>query len=545
MPALGLSLWLSACGPGADAETPPPQINPVTEADAVRLLEQTTWGPTDAGIQEVKQKGLDNFLNEQFAVPMSSLGSYPTTDAKADITCPPASSDHSSCRRDHYSPFLPQLKFFQNALKGRDQLRQRVAFALSQILVVSARQVNEAYAMARYQQLLAQHAFGNFRDILSAVTLSPAMGHYLNMANNVKSDPVAGTGPNENYARELLQLFSIGVFLLHPDGTLQKNGGRPIPAYDEDIIKGFSRAFSGWTYPTRPGAEQRTFNPPYFAGQMSAIAGNHDTGAKKLLRGIVLPAHQTPAKDLNDALTNVFHHPNVGPFIGKQLIQHLVTSNPSPAYVGRVTAVFNNNGHGIRGDMKAVIRAILLDAEARGDVKTDAAYGKLREPVKFLVAFLRLLNGQSDGDFLRVYSALLGQDVYKAPSVFNYYPANYPLPGTDLVSPSSGIYTANAAITRANFVHALLHKNGGIPPDPTIPGSTGTRIDISPFSALAHDPEKLMDKLDLMMMHKSMSNRMREMILQAVRAVPTSDLLTRARTAIYLIAISPQYQVEK
>jgi hypothetical protein len=538
----GMAILLSGCGQGnTDA-----QNQPVTEADAVRLLEQASWGPNEASIEEVKQKGLEGYLNEQFVAPLSGMGTYPVTALDPDVTCPPGSTTYSICKRDNYSTFLLQLRFFQNALNGRDQLRQRVAFALSQIFVVSAKVVNESYAIAGYQRLMEQHAFGNFRNILSAVTLSPAMGHYLNMANNAKPDPVNGVAPNENYARELLQLFSIGVYLLNPDGTLQKNSaGRPIPAYDQEMIEGFSHAFTGWTYPARLGAEDRTLNLPYFVGQMSAAADTHDTGAKKLLGGTVLPAHQTPEKDMKDALANIFNHPNVGPFIGKQLIQHLVTSNPSPAYVSRVTGVFNNNGQGVRGDMKAVVRAILLDAEARGDVKTDPQFGKLREPVKFILAILRALDGRSDGVSLRGYSALMGQDVYRAPSVFSFYPTNYPLPGTTLVSPVSAVYTTSAALVRANFVHGLVNNEEGTVPDPTVVGAIGTRINLAPLAALAHDPEKLMDKLDLLMMHKSMSDRMRDIIIEAIDAVPVSDPFTRARIAIYLIATSPQYQVER
>lgn len=535
---------LSGCGqddPGSQNQTPS-----VTDADAARFLDQATWGPSEAGIQEVQQKGIERFLDEQFAAPASSLGSYPVMNADQEIGCPVTDPDHSVCVRDNYSAFPLQIKFFQNALKGRDQLRQRLAFALSQIFVVSARQLNQPYAMAPYQGLLAKHAFGNFRDILYAVTLSPVMGSYLDMVNNSKPDPVKGAAPNENYARELLQLFSIGVFLLNGDGTFQKNSaGRPIPAYDQDTIEGFAHAFTGWTYPTRPGNAPLALNPPYYVGQMLAVADHHDTGTKKLLAGTVLPAQQTAAKDLNDAIDNVFKHPNVGPFISKQLIQHLVTSNPSPAYVNRVTDVFNDNGQGSRGDMKAVTRAILLDTEARGDAKTDSQYGKLREPVKLIAGILRALGGQSDGVYPSAQSTALGQDVYRAPSVFNYYPPNYPLQGTNLVSPVSAIHTSTTALSRANFVYTLLYTNSGIAPDTTVTGAIGTKVDLSPLMSIADDPEKLMDKLDRLMMHQNMSDTMRNIIIRAVDAVPASDRLARARTAVYLVATSPQYQVER
>lgn len=537
-------LFLSGCG--SDSPVQQNQDSPVTDADAARFLEQATWGPSEAEIEEVRQNGLERFLDEQFATPASSLGSYSVMDPNQNVGCPAIAPNRAVCIRDNYSAFPLQIKFFQNALNGRDQLRQRVAFALSQILVVSAMKVGQSYALATYQELLAARAFGNFRDILSAITLSPAMGLYLDMVNNTKADPVRGVVPNENYARELQQLFSIGVYKLNQDGTLQKNsGGQPIPTYDQNTIEGFAHAFTGWTYPTRPGSAPQARNPPYYVGPMVAVAGEHDTDTKKLLDGVVLPAQQTPEKDLNDAITNVFNHPNVGPFIGKQLIQQLVTSNPGPAYVSRVAAVFNDNGQGVRGDMKAVIKAILLDPEARGDAKTDPQYGKLREPAKLIAGILRALGGRSDGVFPRAQSAALGQDVYNAPSVFNFYPPNYPLQGTSLVSPVSAIYTATTALNRANFVYTLLYANNGIAADTTVTGAIGTKIDLSPLTALAGDPEKLVDKLDLVMMHESMSGAMRNIIIQAVNAMSAGDPLARARAAVYLVATSPQYQVER
>lgn len=538
----GAALLLSACGSGADSQN---QV--VTEADAARFLEQAAWGPNEEGIKAVQQKGFVQFLDEQFAAPPSSLGEYTYMDPTPSVGCPASTPNAAVCRRDNYTAFPLQNRFFQNALGGRDQLRQRVAFALSQIFVVSAKVVNQPYALARYQEILARHSFGNFRDILHAVTLSPAMGRYLNMANNTKADLARGVTPNENYARELLQLFSIGVFKLNKDGTLRRNSaGRPIPAYDQDTIEGFSRALSGWTYPEQSGsAAPRALNPPYYLGQMVTAENYHDTDAKMLLDGVMLPAGQTAEQDLSDAINNIFNHPNAGPFIGRQLIQHLVTSNPSPAYVSRVADVFNNNDQGIRGDMKAVIRAILLDPEARGDEKTDPGYGKLREPAKFIVGILRALGGKSDGVFVSLQSAKMGQDVYSAPSVFNFYPHDYPLQGTNLVSPVSAIHTATTALKRANFVHFLLYSDAGIEPDPTVAGAIGTRADLSPLAALADDPEKLMDKLNLVMMHKSMSSSMRSIIIEAVNAVPPSDPITRVRMAVYLIATSPQYQVER
>lgn len=541
--AMGMALLLSGCGQGDSGA----QHQPVTDADAVRFLEQATWGPNEAEIRELQQKGFEQFLDEQFAAPTSSLGTYPYMDPAPDVGCPEFMSNAAVCRRDNYSAFPLQIRFFRNALGKRDQLRQRVAFALSQIFVVSAKVVRQPYALSHYQDLLSGHAFGNFRELLYTVTLSPAMGRYLNMANNAKANPESGVAPSENFARELLQLFSTGVFKLNTDGTLLRNAaGRPIPVYDQETIEGFSRALTGWTYPKQPGSStQRVANPPYFIGQMVAVETNHDTSAKKLLDGVMLPAGQSAIQDLNAAIDNIFNHPNVGPFIGKQLIQHLVTSNPSPAYVSRVAGVFNDNGHGIRGDMKAVIREILLDPEARGDAKPDPGYGKLREPAKFIAGLMRALGGKSDGVFLNLHSMAMGQGIYNAPSVFNFYPHDYPLQRTNLVSPVSAIYTTTTALNRANFVHFLLYGNSAISPDPTVAGATGTEVDLSPLVALADNPEKLMDKLSLVLMHKTMTSDMRDIIIQAIKAVPLDDPVTRARTAVYLVATSPQYQVER
>lgn len=540
---IGLCLWLSACGPGAESETPP-----VSEADAVRFLEQATWGPTESSIQEVQQRGFTEFIEEQTTIPFSGLGNYPFMEPDHAVGCPDSlpGPERETCWRENYSVFPLQIKFFQNAIRGRDQLRQRVAFAFSQIFVVSGNTISQPYAMAAYQTLLAQHAFGNFRDLLWAITLSPAMGRYLDMVNNSRPDPSRGVTPNENFARELLQLFSIGVFKLNPDGTTQKNAaGLAIPAYDQETIEGFAHVFTGWTYPVRPGASPQATNPPYFKGSMMAVPTNHDMGEKKLLNDVLLPPNQTPEKDLNDAINNIFQHPNIGPFICKQLIQHLVTSNPDLDYVSRVAAVFNNNGQGVRGDMKAVIKAILLDTEARGDIKTDPQFGKLREPVKYITGIMRLLGGYSDGIFLRARSAAMGQDVYKPASVFGFYPQNYPLHGTSIVSPASSIYTATTALNRMNFVYDLLFSKNGIPAESTISTATGTKINASPFVALAKTPDKLVEKFDVIMMHKSMSPQMRQIITGAVNAIPANDPITRVRTAVYLIATSPQYQVER
>jgi uncharacterized protein (DUF1800 family) len=510
-------------------------------ADAVRLLEQATFGPNDELVAHVLAVGSQAFLDEQFAAPASSYPALPYVPAGQQATFCPTDPD-PQCGRDYYSLFLLQNAFFQQALSANDQLRQRVAFALSQILVTSGLDVNLAYGMGGYQQLFRDNAFGNYETILTRVTLSPVMGDYLNMVNNDK--PSATVQPNENYARELLQLFSIGVWMLNADGTQMRDAsGAPVPSYDQDTIEGFAHVLTGWTYPPLSGALPRTHNPKNYLADMSPVDTNHDKGAKQLLAGTVLPAGQAIQDDLAQAIHNVFMHPNVGPFVGRQLIQKLVTGNPTPQYVARIAAVFNDNGLGVRGDLKAVVRAILSDPEARGAVKLDPAYGKLREPVLFMTGAARALGTQSDGVYFGQQGKGLGQNLFYPPSVFNYYPPTYLLPDTAFVAPEFALANSSTAINRYNFANSLLF--GTIAPLSTLPGAIGTTPALAALSSIAGDPAALLDKLDAQLLHGTMPASMRGAILTALAAVPATDLLTRAKTAVYLVVTSPQYQVER
>ncbi|MCC6131771.1 MAG: DUF1800 family protein, partial [Acidobacteria bacterium] len=355
----------------------------------------------------------------------------------------------------------------------------------------------------------------------------------------------------ENYAREILQLFSIGVNMLNPDGTVQTDSqGEPVPAYTQDTIKAFAHVFTGFTYATLPGAKARKHNPPNFQQPMalyrdaSGRDSNHDKGAKRLLSypGAVhatLAAHQDGNTDLTQALDNIFHHPNVGPFIGKQLIQHLVTSNPTPAYVARVTKAFENNGSGVRGDLRAVISAILLDSEARGRAKSSPGYGRLREPVLFITNLCRAFNASSDG-LLANQAASMGQNIMNSPTVFNYYPHEYEVPDTDLEGPEFGILTSTTAQARINFVNTLAFSKIG-----AAASDSGTALDLSGLSALAGNPSALVAELDRVLLHGTMPAAMTRSILDAVNAVPATNPLRRAQTALYLVASSPQYQVAR
>ena len=521
-----------------------PAAQPTSAGDAVRFLEQATFGPTEATIQEVVQKGPALALEEQFAKPMSGYGTFVDVDPDPRKGCPDgALPTPEICYRENYTVQPLQRRFFQNALGGQDQLRQRVAFALSQIVVISGAELETMHGIGYYQQLLMNYAFANFRDILYEVTLSPAMGEYLDMVNNPKPDAARNIEPNENYAREMLQLFSVGEFELNADGTPRLDAnGQPIPAYDQDTVENLARAFTGWTYPPRAGVAIRFPNPPNYLGRMVPFAAQHDAAQKVLFGNRTIAAGQTPEKDLNDAVDIIFNNANVGPFIGRQLIQHLVTSNPTPAYVGRVTAAFNNNGAGVRGDMRAVLRAVLLDPEARGDVKTASDYGKLREPALLLANVMRALNGSSDGVYLLGQSSSMGQNVFQPPSVFNFYPPNYSAPGTTIDGPPFKIMLTGTILNRANFVDRMVF-GANVNPDATVTGATGTRINLQPYQTLAANPDQLLDRLSLVFMHNTLSSQARQAILTAVNAYPATDTLGRVRQAAYLIATSAQYQV--
>jgi hypothetical protein len=372
------------------------------------------------------------------------------------------------------------------------------------------------------------------------------MGNYLDMVRSTR------TNPNENYAREILQLFSVGLDKLNQDGTPMLDGqGNRIPTYDQNVVNGFTKVFTGWTLaaPQIPGI-------PNYIDPMVLVSGNHDTGTKLLLDGVTLPAGQPGATDLNAALDNIFYHPNVGPFVSRQLIQHLVTSDPTPAYVGRVAAVFNNNGQGVRGDLRAVVKAILTDPEARGDVKTDPNYGYLREPALYITNILRQFNARaasgaagslSDG-YLNPQSVNIGQDVFRPPSVFNYYPPDYIVPVSGIKGPEFYLMNTSTSLRRANFGNTIVFNNIPATTGTNTNAPNGTSIDLSEMQALAvadTSAVQLMDALNRKMMHGAMSAQMRSIITTAVLAVPSSNPLLRARTAVYLVATSSQYQVQR
>lgn len=527
--------------------------------DRVRFLEQATFGPNDALDQRIRRIGIRAWLAEQFQAPYPSASNpypdIPLMPANINSGCPQnrGTPESNLCIRTHYSLYPLQIWFFKEAFYGDTQLRHRVAWALSQLWVTSFPTIQQSSHMIAYHKILSQNAFGNYRTLMKDMTLNPAMGDYLDMARSTKNSP------NENYAREVLQLFTIGLFMLNPDGTYQLDiNNEPIPTYDQDTVNNFTKVFTGWTF-CNTGCPNSTLGAVNYKDPLVLNQNNHDVNSKSLLSypnavNPTIPSGQNGNAELDLALDNIFHHPNVGPFVSKFLIQHLVTSDPTPAYVGRVAAVFNDNGQGIRGDLKSVVRAILLDPEARGDIKTDPNYGKLREPVQMTTNFYRQFNvtsadgtQQSDG-YVSPLPTLMSQTPFSAPTVFNYYPPNYVVPGTTLLAPEFGLMNTGSSIARVNIATFMSFSSVTVdnrnPPNAPM----GTSIDISALTQVAqNDPtaNQLLNELNYKMMHGTMSQQMRDSILTAVLSVPQTSPDVRVRTALFLIASSSQYQIQR
>jgi uncharacterized protein (DUF1800 family) len=498
-------------GSGVIAGSAGPRVN-ANAMTAARFLEQSSWGPTAATIAQVQQGDLPTFLQQQFSAPVST---YTTPGPTDDLT-------------------FVQKQFFVNAIQGQDQLRQRVSSALSEIMVVSAVKIKDPTAFALWMNMLQNDAFGNFSTLLKDVTLSPTMGYYLDMGNN---NGCKLCRPNENYAREVLQLFTIGLMQLNLDGTPQLDqSGNTIPTYTQDMIEGFAHVFTGWSYPAPPGGKPaHFFSKQYYSGPMLPYSAHYDKGSKLLLNGTTLPAGGDIQADLDAALQNIFNHPNVGPFICKQLIQKLVTSNPSLDYVTRVSQVFNNNGSGVRGDLKAVVTAILLDPEARrGDdpAQVQSSDGHLREPLLHMMAAMRAVNTTTDGANLMVYADNMRQQPFDSPTVFNFYPPNYQLPGTQLLGPEFKLLNASTTSARINFVNDLIYGSIG----------ANTTTNISAYVSVAGNVNNLLDMVSTNMLHGQMSADVRSTLVSTLSAIP--DNTRRAQAALYLVASSSQFQVE-
>jgi uncharacterized protein (DUF1800 family) len=507
-------------GGGTGEEFEEAILAPVSLATAARVLDQTTFGPTTSLIQHVEQEGVTAWLEEQYNTPQTVFPNIPNN-------FPSYCGDAAFCA---------QSSWWKTALTGNDQLRQRVAFALSEIFVISSDSVM-GQGINTYANMLAGDAFTNWYTIMRDVTVSPAMGRYLDLLNNF--EPTGTQIADENYARENMQLFNIGLNLLNQDGSPQLDStGRLQPTYTQAQVQAFARAFTGWTFAASATTAAGTIN---YLSPMAPIERKHDEGVKTLLNGTVLPAGQTAEEDLDGALTNIFSHQNVPPFVCKQLIQHLVKSNPSPDYISRVAGVFIDDGNGVRGDMKAVLAAIFTDPEARaGDTDTTADSGHLREPVLWMTEVMRALGyvNVDPNDFyhrLSDYTGTTNEEPYASPSVFNFFSPGYLIPGTELNAPEFAIENTASVTDRQTLADNLVNNY-----------LISFNVDLSATSALgklASSPANLVDALGVLFMHGQMDPNIRTITINAVNNISAKNLAQRVRIATYLVITSAQFKI--
>ncbi|MBI3784739.1 MAG: DUF1800 family protein [Deltaproteobacteria bacterium] len=469
-----------------------------------RFLEQSTFGPTQQLTAHLVQVGMQAFLDEQFTTPESSWPALATAQRSDAVD-----------------------GFFGNALSGQDQLRQRVIFALSEVIVEAMNKNTNGDEIVPWLQLLSRNAFGNYHTLLKELTLDASMGKYLDLANS----GVMGGAANENYPREVMQLFSIGLYQLDLDGSIRVDAQNvPLPTYTQTDVQQLAKALTGWTYGNSTGTPPAYGNYNYYPGPMLPVASRHDNSAKTIL-GQSLPANQGIQADLDGAINILFNHPNVGPFIATRLIRALITGNPTPAYIARIATVFNNNGSGVRGDMTAVVRAILLDPEARNDAP-PANFGRLRTPMQHTIALARALNlnlGAASQFAYLFYN--MNEGLLDAASVFGHYSPTYHIPKTALFGPEFQIYSASDAINRANWFYGLMYN-----PWPINPA-------LQPFVAVAGNAATLVNAVDNALLYGRMSPSTRTAILNALP--PQYDNNARVLTALYLASMSGEYLIQR
>lgn len=523
------------------APSPPPAIDlsHVGQTDAARFLTQATFGPTTGDIGALVSGGYTGWIAGQMALPATSHLAATRSDAAA----------FPNTGQYPITPANRQAAWWKISATAPDQLRQRVAFALSEILVVSdaaSTLQEQPEALANYYDLLAADAFGNFRQLLEDVTLSPVMGNYLNMLRNAAANPTKGTSADENYARELMQLFTIGLNRLNPDGTLQLDlNGQPIPTYTNTTIVQTANVLTGWSYhsaaanPSFNGGAADWYNP------MQLYASYHDNTQKTIVGGVTVPASEGGAADLKILLDTLFNQPSTGPFICRELIQRLVTSSPSPGYVYRVSQVFADDGAGTRGNLAAVIRAILLDYEARSAaVAANAGFGKLKEPLLRQTALYRAFNASAQNGRYAIFTPdqSLGQAALRSPTVFNFFLPNYSPPGilaaAGLYAPEFQITTATTAISAANAYYGAVYTSA-------TPSASTLVLDLSPLIS-APDNATLIANLNLLCCGGNLSPAAAHRILTALAALPSSaQPLDRARAALELAVTSSAGAVQQ
>lgn len=574
---LDLQVLNPAPGPSASADlialvngTPPvPMVDP---ADASRFLEQATFGATDADIHHLSMIGYQAWFNEQFAIPPTPQ--VPVVQQELMLNNPPCASGNVKCNaalflQNTSDEQFVQNSFWQQAVTGNDELRQRVRYALSEMLVVSSNNSsgvqNYPRGEANFYDVLGADAFGNFRTILNDVTLNPEMGVFLSMLGNDKGN--ASTNPDENYAREVMQLFTIGLYQLNDDGTQKLDGnGNPIPTYSNNDVMGLAKVFTGFSW-NIPGNSSDTgwSNCCVYVGPgygedllpMQSYSDHHSTDEKDFL-GATIPAERSNADaDLKIALDTIFNHPNVPAFVSKQLIQHLVTSNPSPAYVSRISAVFKDDGTGVRGNMRAVITSILLDPEARdaANFSGNPQYGKVREAVLRYTEWARAFTAQSRTGSFDLGSTEdpiygLGQMSLRSPTVFWWFSPGYVPPGTsiaagNLTAPEMQMTNVSTVVGYINYLETAIGGDADSGPD--LFASYGTEM------ALAATPDQLANRLNLLLMAGEMSSTLQSQIVAAVNEIPIPSgdqsaiqaaLANRVRAAVYLTTASPDFSAQ-
>ena len=525
-----------------------------TQPDAVRLAHQATFGPSEALVADMQAQGAKAWIVAQFGLAQSRyhLGGdgAPDKNTQAMEFCSlPEQLGNPTCFRDYFTSEPLLWDFYRNAVRNPDQLRQRVALALSELLVISNEEATGTYGFRLYHNNLLAGAFGNYRQLLRKVVLSPMMGQYLNHVNN---DAAA---PNENFARELLQLFTIGPCELNTDGTL--SGGRCTATYDNAMVRAYAYALTGWTYP-RGGKDHWACKPAgancrFLNGDMVPAGGTlRDTEARKLLAGVTVPAGSTADAALEKVLDSLMGHANLGPFVGRHLIKQLVSGNPSPAYVARVAKAFNAGlyediGSGAKGDLSATVAAVLLDSEAR-DATPAANAGRLREPIQLFTGVIRAIGGNTDGVvFSYSQGDNLRQHVFRAPSVFNYYPPDFPVSGTALVGPAFGIHNASTALNRMNYL-TLMFDYEGATPQADVPGAIGTFISTGAWRGDAADAALLVDRMSRLLLGQPLAEPVRTKVIDAVafytsQNAPEDWRDQRVRRAGWLVMSSPAYQI--
>lgn len=532
-------------GTGSQSFTPPPAPPPVnlatlTQNDAARFLTQATFGPTAADIAALMSEGYSRWIAAQMALPETSH----LATTQADATAYPPTGQFPIIENNRYAAW------WKIAVTAPDQLRQRVAFALSEIFVVSdvaSSLANQPAALANYNDMLANDAFGNFRQLLQDVTLSPVMGNYLNMLRNAAANPAKGTAADENYAREVMQLFTIGLNLLNPDGTLQLGSdNQPIPTYDQDTVVQTANVFTGWSYYSTAAKPSFTGGAADWYDPMMLYPAFHDNTQKTIVGGVVLPANEGGAADLKAELDTLFNHQNTGPFFCRQLIQRLVTSNPSNGYVYRVAQVFANDGSGTRGDLAAVVQAILLDPEARSSAQlSNAGFGKLKEPLLRQSALYRAFNGASAEGRYAIFNTdnSLGQTPLDSPTVFNFFSPDFVQPGllasAGLYAPEFQITTASTAVSVANSLYGAIYT-------PATPGASTIVLDLSALTSEASNPAALVGTANLLLCGGNMTQATQQNILSGLKGLPQSaQAQDKAQFVLELTATSPDAAIQQ